>query len=87
MPTYTLIQNRIQGEVPEGADILNQALVVEVYKNKVLLKPRDIHNNDWTGEPFEISLPADKNNFKYTEKRQKQKGPLFYKGCYGVYCS
>ena len=27
---------RIQGEVPEGADFLNQALVVEVYENKVL---------------------------------------------------
>ena len=43
---------RIQGEVPEGADFLNQALIVEVYQNKVLIKPRDIHNNDWTGEPF-----------------------------------
>ncbi|MFZ0443230.1 MAG: metallophosphoesterase [Bacillus sp. (in: firmicutes)] len=70
---------RIQGEVPEGADILNQALIVEVYKNKVLIKPRDIHNNDWTGEPFEISLPANKNNFKYTEKRRDKKAPTFSK--------
>ena len=51
---------RIQGEVPDGADFLNQALIVEVYANKVLLKRRDIHNNDWTGEPFEISYPANK---------------------------
>ena len=70
---------RIQGEVPEGADFLNQALIVEVYQNKVLIKPRDIHNNDWTGEPFEISLPANKNNFKYTEKRRGKKAPRFSK--------
>ena len=64
---------RIQGEVPEGADFLNQALIVEVYQNKVLIKPRDIHNNDWTREPFEISLPANKNNFKYTKKEKTKK--------------
>ena len=67
--------NRIQGEVPEGADVLNQALVVEVYKNKVLLKPRDIHNNDWTGEPFEISLPANKNTLNI-QKKGETKRPL-----------
>ena len=74
-----LDSGRIQGEVPEGADFLNQALVVEVYNNKVLIKPRDIHNNDWTGEPFEISLPANKNNFKYTEKNRDKKAPAFSK--------
>jgi 3',5'-cyclic AMP phosphodiesterase CpdA len=68
---------RIQGEVPEGADILNQALVVEVYENKVLIKPRDIHNNDWTREPFEISYPASKDKFKYTEARRDKKAPFF----------
>ncbi|MEH6944296.1 metallophosphoesterase [Bacillus sp. JJ722] len=67
---------RIQGEVPEGADILNQALIVEIYNNKVLIKRRDIHNNDWTGEPFEINLPANKHNFKYIEDRDK-KAPYF----------
>lgn len=67
---------RIQGEVPEGADILNQALIVEAYHNKVLIKRRDIHNDDWTGEPFEISLPANKQNFKYVENRDK-KPPFF----------
>ena len=70
---------RIQGEVPEGADFLNQALVVEVYNNKVLLKRRDIHNNDWTGEPYEVSMPANKNNFKYTDKRRNKKAPYFTK--------
>ncbi|QED46630.1 metallophosphoesterase [Cytobacillus dafuensis] len=67
---------RIQGEVPEGASFLNQALIVEVYNNKLIIKRRDIHNDDWTGEPFEISYPANKHNFKYTEDRD-QKAPFF----------
>ncbi|WP_299093666.1 metallophosphoesterase [uncultured Metabacillus sp.] len=70
---------RIQGEVPEGADFLNQALIVEVYYNKVIIKRRDIHNNDWTGEPFVISSPADKNKFLYTEKRADKTAPYFEK--------
>jgi 3',5'-cyclic AMP phosphodiesterase CpdA len=68
---------RIQGEVPEGADILNQALVVEVYENKVLIKPRDIHNNEWTREPFEINCPVQKNEFKYTDARRDKNAPFF----------
>lgn len=68
---------RIQGEVPEGADILNQALVVEVYKDKVLIKPRDIHNNDWTREPFEVSYPVQREKFKYTDARRDKKAPFF----------
>ncbi|WP_066391293.1 metallophosphoesterase family protein [Neobacillus mesonae] len=71
-----LDSGRIQGEVPEDAGILNQALIVEVYNNKVIIKRRDIHNDDWTGEPFEISYPANKHNFKYTEDRDK-KPPFF----------
>ncbi|MFC3885490.1 metallophosphoesterase family protein [Bacillus songklensis] len=71
-----LDSGRIQGEVPEGADILNQALIVEVYDNKVLFHRRDIHKNDWTGEPFEISYPANKQKFKYTEDRDKE-APFF----------
>ncbi|KAB2336583.1 phosphatase [Cytobacillus depressus] len=73
-----LDSGRIQGEVPAGADFLNQALIVEVYNNKLIIKRRDIHNNDWTGEPFEISYPAEKNKFKYTEDRDK-KAPFFAK--------
>lgn len=64
-----LDDGRIQGEVLEGADILNQALVVEVYSHKVLIKRRDIHANAWTGEPFEIHSPANKKLFTYTEDR------------------
>lgn len=69
---------RIQGEVPEGADFLNQALIVEVHQNKVLIKRRDIHHNDWTGAPFEINYPAKPNKFTYTENRDK-KAPYFTK--------
>ncbi|MEH7503767.1 metallophosphoesterase [Neobacillus drentensis] len=71
-----LDSGRIQGEIPERAGILNQALIVEVHNNKVIIKRRDIHNDDWTGEPFEISYPANKQNFKYTEDRDK-KAPFF----------
>ena len=74
-----LDSGRIQGEVPEGADFLNQALIVEVYNNKVLIKRRDIHNNNWTGDPIEIIYPANKNTFKYTEKRSDKKAPSFLK--------
>lgn len=73
-----LDKGRIQGEVPTGASFLNQALIVEVHNNKVIIKRRDIHNDDWTGEPFEISYPAKKNKFKYTENRDNQ-APFFGK--------
>jgi 3',5'-cyclic AMP phosphodiesterase CpdA len=71
---------RIQGEVPEGADILNQGLIVEVYEDKVKIKRRDIHNNNWTGQPFEISCPADKKKFTYTDARKDKKPPYFTSG-------
>ena len=69
-----LESGRIQGDHPEGGDFLNQALIVEVLKNKVIIHRRDIHNNDWTGEPFEIKLlppEAGHNGFKYTEDRDQ----------------
>lgn len=74
-----LDSGRVQGEVPEGADIVNQALIVEVFDNKVLLHRRDIHKNDWTGDPFEILYPANKRKFYYTELRDK-KAPYFKPG-------
>lgn len=70
---------RIQGEVPDGAEFLNQALIVEVYNNKVIIKRRDIHNNDWTGDPFVINSPANKNSFNYTERRGDKSAPYFTK--------
>ncbi|RFA34569.1 phosphatase [Virgibacillus dokdonensis] len=69
---------RIQGAVPDGANMINQALIVEVYNNKLIIKRRDIHNNDWSGEDFEINYPINKRNFKYTENRDK-KPPYFTK--------
>ncbi|WP_419873268.1 hypothetical protein [Candidatus Pristimantibacillus sp. PTI5] len=45
--------------------------------NKVLIKRRDIHNNDWTGEPYEISFPANKRNFKYMDARKDKQAPYF----------
>lgn len=77
-----LDSGRIQGEVPEDADILNQALIVEVHNNKVIIKRRDIHNDDWTGEPFEISYPANKHNFKYIEDRDKRHLSLQMMRCF-----
>jgi hypothetical protein len=73
-----LDSGRIQGEIPEDfASILNQALIVEVYNNeKVVIKRRDIHNNDWTGEPFVIENPGNKKEFTYTADRDK-KAPFF----------
>jgi hypothetical protein len=72
-----LDSGRIQGEIPEGANLLNQALIVEVYNNeKVIIKRRDIQNNDWIGEPFVIENPGNKKEFKYTADRDK-KPPFF----------
>jgi len=69
-----LENGRIQGNYPEGGDFLNQALIVEVLDDKVIIHRRDIHNNDWTGESFEIELlppEAGHNGFKYTEDRDQ----------------
>jgi hypothetical protein len=71
-----LDDNRIQGEIPEGANDLNQAWIVEVYDEKVVLHRRDIHRNRWTGEPFEIKCPIKKEDFCYTNGRD-QEPPYF----------
>jgi hypothetical protein len=74
---YLFLENgRVQGEIPEGADFLNQALIVEVYDSEVLIQRRDIHKNDWIGEPFEINYPANKQKFKYIDPVDK-KVPFF----------
>lgn len=74
-----LESGRIQGEIPEGANSQNQALIVEVYENKVLLHRRDIYKNNWIGEPFEIKYPAKKQEFHFTEPNDK-KAPFFQSG-------
>lgn len=74
---YLFLENgRVQGEIPEGANFQNQALIVEVYDSEVLIHRRDIHKNDWVGEPFAISYPAYKQTFNYTESGDK-KAPFF----------
>ncbi|RAK18194.1 3',5'-cyclic AMP phosphodiesterase CpdA [Anoxybacillus vitaminiphilus] len=68
----------LQGELPPGHQNISQGLIVEVYKNKVVIKRRDFHKNDWTGEPWEIQLPVKVNQFDYTETRDPIK-PSFPK--------
>jgi 3',5'-cyclic AMP phosphodiesterase CpdA len=68
----------LQGELPPGCQNISQGLIVEVYKNKVVIKRRDFHKNDWTGEPWEIQLPVTANQFDYTETRDQIK-PSFPK--------
>jgi 3',5'-cyclic AMP phosphodiesterase CpdA len=68
----------LQGELPPGCEKISQGLIVEVYKNKVVIKRRDFHKNDWTGKPWEIKLPVQKKKFEYTETRD-QINPTFPK--------
>jgi 3',5'-cyclic AMP phosphodiesterase CpdA len=49
------------GELPPGYQYISQGLIVEVYKNKVVIRRRDFHKNDWTGEPWVIQLPVKAN--------------------------
>ena len=62
---------KLQGNLPPGCRDISQGLIVEVYSNKVFIKRRDFHLNDWTGEPWEIKYPAKKNKFKYTDTRDE----------------
>lgn len=73
-----LEKGKLQGNLPPGCRDISQGLIVEVYNNKVIIKRRDFHRNDWTGEPWEVSYPAEPNKFKYTETRD-QKNPRFPK--------
>src|SRR5699024_12418966 len=48
------------------------ALIVEVFDESVIIHRRNIHSNDWAGEPFEIIYPSDESpqeKFKYTDDR------------------
>ncbi|MFC3885019.1 metallophosphoesterase [Bacillus songklensis] len=68
----------LQGELPPGYQNISQGLIVEVYKNKVVIKRRDFHKHDWTGEPWEINYPVKDDEFDYTETRDQIK-PFFPK--------
>jgi 3',5'-cyclic AMP phosphodiesterase CpdA len=68
----------LQGEMPPGYQNISQGLIVEAYNNKVVIKRRDFHKNDWTGEPWEIKYPVKDHKFDYTETRD-QINPSFPK--------
>lgn len=69
----------IQGELPKGAEMFSQGLIVEVHGDKVFIHRRDFTQNDWIGEPWVIDCRGKKNSFKYKEKRDQVK-PRFPKG-------
>ncbi|MBM7588039.1 3',5'-cyclic AMP phosphodiesterase CpdA [Bacillus pakistanensis] len=69
---------KLQGAHPPKNGNISQGLVVEVYKNKVVVKRRDFHKDDWAGEPWVIKHPAKSKKFKYTEDRD-DKNPTFRK--------
>lgn len=69
-----LEDGRIQGDYPEDGDYLNQALIVEVDEHDVVIYRRDIHHNDWTGDPFHLRFPPEGTPYEpfvYTEDRDK----------------
>lgn len=69
-----LEDGRVQGNHPEDGDYLNQALIVEVDEHDVVIYRRDIHNNDWTGDPFHLRFPPEGTPYEpfvYTEDRDK----------------
>ncbi|MGE5701373.1 MAG: metallophosphoesterase [Clostridia bacterium] len=69
---------KVQGNIPEGAGNIQQGLLVEVYDDEVVINRRDFHNNKWTGDSWVVKVPADKEDFVYTEDRDKQ-SPRFLK--------
>ncbi|WP_018757980.1 cohesin domain-containing protein [Paenibacillus terrigena] len=62
---------KIQGIHP--SDEITQGLVVEVLDNEVHIKRRDFHTNAWTGDDWVVKYPAVKNQFTYTDDRDKIK--------------
>ncbi|WP_255585188.1 hypothetical protein [Virgibacillus saliphilus] len=72
-----LEDGRIQGDHPVGGDYLNQALIVEVHDHDVIIYRRDIHQDDWTGDPFHLRYPPyDEYYHTYTDDRD-QTPPYF----------
>lgn len=71
-----LDEGRIQGEIPEGANNLNQAWVIEAYEDKIVLHRRDIFRNEWIGTPFEIKCPVKREDFCFTDNRDNE-APYF----------
>lgn len=64
----------VQGNHP--SDDISQGYVVMVKDDQVIVKRRDFHRNDWTGEDWVVSYPASKAGFRYTDDRDRIK-PYF----------
>lgn len=64
----------LQGEVPPVE--VSNGLLVKVYDDKVVIKRRKFHANEWVGDPWVIETPIQKKNFKYTDTRDDKK-PYF----------
>ncbi|HZG71436.1 MAG TPA: metallophosphoesterase, partial [Chondromyces sp.] len=71
----------LQGELTPENQLLSQGLIVEVFKDRIVINKRDFHKNDWTNAPWEVVYPINKNEFVYTEKRDQIK-PEFLMGSY-----
>jgi hypothetical protein len=64
----------VQGNHP--SDDISQGYLVMVKDDAVIVKRRDFHLNDWTGEDWVISYPASRAAFRYTDDRDRSK-PYF----------
>ncbi|QKS43886.1 metallophosphoesterase [Paenibacillus cellulosilyticus] len=59
----------VQGNHP--SDDISQGYLVMVKDDRVIVKRRDFHRNDWTGEDWVIDYPASKTAFRYTDDRDR----------------
>jgi len=64
----------VQGNHPP--DDISQGYLVMVKDDKVIVKRRDFHRNDWTGEDWVVTYPASREGFHYTDDRDRAK-PYF----------
>ncbi|EFM10417.1 metallophosphoesterase [Paenibacillus curdlanolyticus YK9] len=60
-----------QGSHP--SDDIAQGYIVQVKDKQVIVKRRDFHRDDWTGEDWIVDYPARKSAFRYTDDRDKEK--------------
>nr|WP_237179059.1 metallophosphoesterase [Paenibacillus sp. MMS18-CY102] len=61
----------VQGNHP--SDDIAQGYIVQVKDKQVIVKRRDFHRDDWTGEDWIVDYPARKPAFRYTDGRDKAK--------------
>lgn len=76
-----LEDGRMQGNNPADGDFINQALIVQVHDDDVLIYRRDIHNDDWTGDPFHLRYPPEGTNYERFEyKGERDQEPPYFSG-------